>query len=178
MKNEDRLQRLTPRQKDCLRLVARGLQSKSIARELGISPLRVDKHISDSRKILGVSDRAEAARLLGVWEQQGMALNDAWPRGAPLSGLPSTPDLLSNSHDDDAEDSMVADALMLGTTRKSFRNDNGGTGSLELTSPPGRRRDNNLGISWSVALLVALAAFIVAAGSIASLLLSLSQSDR
>ena len=64
----DRLRRLTPRQKDCLRLARPGYPSKSIARDLDISPLRVDGHIGDAKRVLGLASRFEAARLLRSWE--------------------------------------------------------------------------------------------------------------
>lgn len=38
---------LTPRQLDVLRCLARGLQDKEIAVELGISPTTVRKHVGD-----------------------------------------------------------------------------------------------------------------------------------
>jgi FixJ family two-component response regulator len=40
-----RFDRLTLRQKDCLRLVAQGYTSKEIGRELGISYSTVDNHL-------------------------------------------------------------------------------------------------------------------------------------
>ena len=55
--------RLTARQKQCLRLVASPATSKQIARELGISSHTVDEHIREALATLGVSDRMEAARL-------------------------------------------------------------------------------------------------------------------
>jgi DNA-binding CsgD family transcriptional regulator len=56
--------RLTERQKECLRLVARGYTSKEIGRQVGISPATVDNHVRAALDTLQVESRAEAARLL------------------------------------------------------------------------------------------------------------------
>ncbi|MES2058132.1 MAG: helix-turn-helix transcriptional regulator [Pseudomonadota bacterium] len=60
---ESRFDRLTLRQKDCLRLVAQGYTSKEIGRELGISYSTVDNHLLAATQALGAGSRAEAARL-------------------------------------------------------------------------------------------------------------------
>ncbi len=64
----ERVAKLTEGQLDCLRLVAQHLSSKEIAVELGISPHTVDQRIRQSLHTLGVSRRAQAARLVS---QQG-----------------------------------------------------------------------------------------------------------
>jgi DNA-binding CsgD family transcriptional regulator len=61
----ERVDRLTERQKECLRLVGNGFTSKEIAPMLSISPATVDNHIRAALEILQVTGRAEAARLLG-----------------------------------------------------------------------------------------------------------------
>jgi two-component system, NarL family, nitrate/nitrite response regulator NarL len=53
--------RLTPRQEDVLRLVARGLANKEIAEELGMSPSTVRVHVTALFKSLGVENRTQAA---------------------------------------------------------------------------------------------------------------------
>ncbi|WP_232494451.1 helix-turn-helix domain-containing protein [Novosphingobium kaempferiae] len=68
--NEALLQRLTPRQRDCLRLVANGYRTKEIAIKLGISVGVAYKHISSACQTLGVPARGQAARYLALWEQQ------------------------------------------------------------------------------------------------------------
>lgn len=60
----DALQRLTERQKDCLRLVAQGYTSKEIGRALALSPSTVDNHILAAVQLTGALSRGEAARLL------------------------------------------------------------------------------------------------------------------
>jgi HD-GYP domain-containing protein (c-di-GMP phosphodiesterase class II) len=52
---------LTPREVEVLRLVARGLATKQVARELGISPRTAGHHVENLYAKLGVSTRAAAA---------------------------------------------------------------------------------------------------------------------
>ncbi|WP_313516647.1 response regulator transcription factor [Pseudomonas sp.] len=58
-----RLQGLTPRQQDVLRLLTAGLSNKEIARELDISPFTVRLHVSSLLQALGVASRTAAAAL-------------------------------------------------------------------------------------------------------------------
>ncbi|MEI9903975.1 MAG: helix-turn-helix transcriptional regulator [Asticcacaulis sp.] len=70
---EDRIlavQALTPRQREILRLVARNLQVKEIARELGISERTVKTHTDAARRRLGVATSREAARLVMAYEAE------------------------------------------------------------------------------------------------------------
>jgi DNA-binding CsgD family transcriptional regulator len=67
-KQKDRLRRLTPRQKDCLRLVAHGLKSKEIGPRLGISHVTVDNYLRTAIELLGVADRYKAAHMLVMHE--------------------------------------------------------------------------------------------------------------
>lgn len=57
------LPRLSKRQEDCLRGVLELKSAKQIARDLGISPGGVEKHLKSCRQKLGVSTTANAARL-------------------------------------------------------------------------------------------------------------------
>lgn len=66
--NRGDLQRLTETQKTCLRYVYEHLTSKDIARLLKCSPHTVDTHIRSAQKILNVSSRFEAARILRAFE--------------------------------------------------------------------------------------------------------------
>ena len=59
-----RIDRLSPGQLDCLRLVHQHLSSKEIAGELNISPHTVDQRIRQALQILGVERRTQAARLV------------------------------------------------------------------------------------------------------------------
>jgi DNA-binding NarL/FixJ family response regulator len=51
---------LTPREVEILRLLARGLLNKEIARRLGITPKTVGNHIEHIYAKIGVSSRAAA----------------------------------------------------------------------------------------------------------------------
>lgn len=70
------IERLTPRERECLRLVAEHLHSKEIARRLRISQHTVDGHLNEARRRLGVASRRDAARLLVAWEGLKTPLND------------------------------------------------------------------------------------------------------
>lgn len=67
--DEKKLDRLSERQKDCLRLVAAHLTSKQIARELGVSRFTVDQRLDSARRTLGVNSRKEAALLFAKLER-------------------------------------------------------------------------------------------------------------
>ena len=58
------IQRLTERQKDCLRLVAQGYTSKEIGRALDLSPSTIDNHILTAVQSMNANSRSEAARTL------------------------------------------------------------------------------------------------------------------
>lgn len=66
---EDRFEGLTEAQRTCLRLVARGLSSKEIARETDLSPQTVDQYLSKASALIGVASRREAARQFQSYEQ-------------------------------------------------------------------------------------------------------------
>jgi DNA-binding CsgD family transcriptional regulator len=67
------MDRLTPRERDCLRLVDEHLSSKEIARRLGLSKHTVDWHLDKARRRLGAADRYEAARLVSPRNQAAAA---------------------------------------------------------------------------------------------------------
>ena len=57
------LERLTPREREVLVLIARGLANKRIALELGVSEKTVKAHVGHVLAKLGVTDRTQAAVL-------------------------------------------------------------------------------------------------------------------
>lgn len=57
------VEKLSEAQKECLRLIAAGLELKEVARELGISPNAVVERLRNARRTLGVGTSREAARL-------------------------------------------------------------------------------------------------------------------
>jgi DNA-binding NarL/FixJ family response regulator len=58
------LDALTIRQREILQLVAQGLSNAQIAKNLFLSESTVKQHLRAAYKVLGVSDRKEAARLI------------------------------------------------------------------------------------------------------------------
>lgn len=62
------IEQLTARERDCLRLVARGMSSKEIALQLGLSPLTVDGYLKEAVRTLGAASRRDAARMLAAHE--------------------------------------------------------------------------------------------------------------
>jgi two-component system, NarL family, response regulator LiaR len=59
--DEGPLDRLTPREREVLELIGRGLSNKRIARELQLSEKTVKTHVSHVLAKLGVTDRTQAA---------------------------------------------------------------------------------------------------------------------
>jgi DNA-binding CsgD family transcriptional regulator len=77
--------RLTERQKECLRLVAQGLETKEIARLLGLSPAAVTERLRAARTIFGVGTSREAARLLQRLESETYNRFGDMPPGLSLT---------------------------------------------------------------------------------------------
>ncbi len=59
-----RTDRLTDRERECLRLVHAHMNSKQIARRLGIKPSTVDRHCENAARKLNAAGRVDAALLL------------------------------------------------------------------------------------------------------------------
>lgn len=80
-----KLSALTPKERECLRLVARQHSSKEIARELGISKASVDTYCNRARAKLGVPNRRAAAQLMLALEgeQAAAPASVAPPIGQP-----------------------------------------------------------------------------------------------
>ncbi len=81
------LDKLTDRERQCLRLVHQGFESKEIASRLGISTDRVNKLNGSAMRKLGVSRRAIAARLLLANERPRIGVAEANPTHLP-GGMP------------------------------------------------------------------------------------------
>lgn len=88
------IEQLTARERDCLRLVGRGMSSKEIALALGLSPLTVDGYLKEAVRTLGVSGRREAARVLASYETASPPAEIVPPQN--LGGDP--PDLAETVH--------------------------------------------------------------------------------
>lgn len=64
----DESKRITEAQRVALRLVAQGYESKEIARRLGVGHHAIDKRIERAVRVMGATDRKEAARMLAIDE--------------------------------------------------------------------------------------------------------------
>jgi DNA-binding CsgD family transcriptional regulator len=85
---DDRVARLTEGQRECLRMVYRHMETKEIARILGISPDGVAQRIKTAMRILGVQRRRDAALILATAE--GTASYP--PQVHPSRGIAMAPD--------------------------------------------------------------------------------------
>lgn len=73
--------RLTARQSACISLVADGLSSKEIARELGISPSTVDNHIATAMRQFGFPNRTAVAKWYAEYRDSAYRENQAHNAG-------------------------------------------------------------------------------------------------
>ena len=65
----ERVDKLTPKQRECLRLVLGGDEIKEIAHKLAMTPDAVTERLRAARRTLGVNSSRDAARLFAVYEQ-------------------------------------------------------------------------------------------------------------
>lgn len=103
----DRLDRLTEKQRDCLRLIGRGFRGYEIAQRLGISETAVTERLRDARRTLDVPSSIAAARLLEGYEAQTIKAGDNFSglvpqapsdrKAVPGSDLESPADLLQEA---------------------------------------------------------------------------------
>ncbi len=98
------LQTLTDKERQTLRLILRGHDAKSSARELGLSVHTVNERLRDARRKLGVTSSREAARRLLAEE-------------AP-SAAPATPELLGDKALGDASAAPSDAPMMASATRR------------------------------------------------------------
>lgn len=94
-------EKLTPREREILRLIAAHLQSKEIARALGLSPKTVEMHVLSARRRLSGMSRRDAALAFVAWEG-GDPGNDYRKRPddlAELSAGPLSEREIGNDHD-------------------------------------------------------------------------------
>ncbi|WP_443747871.1 response regulator transcription factor [Asticcacaulis solisilvae] len=76
-----RVEALSERQKEILRLIAQHLQAKEVARVLDISESTVKTHTDAARRRLGVASSRDAAKLLVAYEAKGAAEGGILPEG-------------------------------------------------------------------------------------------------
>jgi len=83
-------EKLTPREREILRLIAAHLQSKEIARALNLSPKTVEMHVLSARRRLSGMSRRDAALAFVAWEG-GDPGNDYRKQPDSLAALPDLP---------------------------------------------------------------------------------------
>ncbi len=83
--------RLSPREEQCLRLVAELATSKEIAAALDIEPGSVDVFIKRAMKKLGAADRRTAARMLAAQNESNLVPKVGTPHTPVLGTTTSTP---------------------------------------------------------------------------------------
>lgn len=96
--------RLTGGQRDCLRLVFQHMTSKDIARTLGVSPHTVDMRLRTAMRMLGVSSRIDAARLLVAEEGEGKAYQPLIYQSPEIAAAPVSTTLASPVQSSTADD--------------------------------------------------------------------------
>lgn len=165
---DDRLSALSQRQRECLRLVAQGLEAKEIGRTLGISDLTVKNHLSAARAILGVARSIEAARLLAATEAAATRIDPPHRAraddGAGTSRTGTPPGIADRSYLDVEEPGQSE-------VPAAFSGIRDGSGiappraPAEWSSLPATRRGlrNDLGIGARLAIVVLLTVLLIAA---------------
>jgi DNA-binding CsgD family transcriptional regulator len=159
---DDRSAGLSPRQLQCLRLVARGWEAKEIGRELGISDLTVKNHLSAARAALGVARSIDAARIVAARDAAAGA--DA-PDDRAAAGAPGTSawgrigDRVYSGLEAAGRSGTTADGGLADASDLSF--DRGVR--MLLPFPTRRGQRNDLGIAARLALMVLLTVLLIAA---------------
>lgn len=130
----DLVAQLSDGQRDCLRLVYNHLTSKDIARILNVSPHTVDMRLRTSMKLLGVTNRIEAARLLVQEETRlGLAPDGYQPLiyQSPDMEISPNPDILGPTASQ-ASDAATGFDPTTATASKLVRSDIG----PDVSGPP------------------------------------------
>ncbi len=96
---------LSQRQKEILRLITQGHQTKEIARLLDISESTVKTHTETARQRLGVATSREAARLLQAYESASPLLLEGGGPSRPMGGNEAIVSSLQSAHT--ADDTAV-----------------------------------------------------------------------
>lgn len=86
------LDRLSPRQRECLRLVYQRRNTKEIAASLGLAPGTVASYITEAIALLGARDRRHAAEILHGSENTPQ-FSDPSGMGPPSARVDTDPDV-------------------------------------------------------------------------------------
>jgi DNA-binding CsgD family transcriptional regulator len=105
---------ISARQLQCMSRVAKGLTSKQIARELGLSPSTVDNHVQAVVERLGVANRLDAARVI-------VSMQDT--RSDPADCIDQTSVHAEDTDDHNREETFkLAQLPTVGGRRNGFKN--------------------------------------------------------
>ncbi len=118
-------EKLTPREREILRLIAAHLQSKEIARALGLSPKTVEMHVLSARRRLSGMSRRDAALAFVGWER-GDPGSDYRKQPDSLAALPDTPPSdreIGSDHDRVPPVEIDAQAIMSEPDQRNWRHD-------------------------------------------------------
>lgn len=137
-------QRLTPRERECLRLVHQHFSSKAIARRLGLSRHTIDDHVDKARRKLGAADRFEAARMLAGLERTLPSVSGPGPFGM-VEAAPVTPASPHAEADPPPSETLDADRVPA-------------PDAPAIAAPRNRSRRNTLSIPARVATILGIAA--------------------
>jgi len=149
---DDRVSRLTDKQRECLRLVDDHLSSKEIAPLLSITPEAVDQRLKTAVRVLGVASRFEAARLLArhegrAYQQTVYEASDVAILPLPPTNPPSAGDEHESGLGEDREDYEPPASFERGSSK------------LPLPMERGKRNDLSLAqrLTWVVVIAIGAA---------------------
>jgi DNA-binding CsgD family transcriptional regulator len=152
----DRIDRLTDKQRECLRMVYRHMETKEIARELGLSPDGVTQRIKTAMKTLGVDRRRDAALILA--KAEGL---EPYPRQVYSSrDIASAPEpaMLATSTEGERQSGSSGEAMR--EEQSAFRAA-APSRSPALPLPIGGARPNDVGwqtrLAWIAGIAIGIA---------------------
>jgi DNA-binding CsgD family transcriptional regulator len=145
-------EQLTPREKECLRLLLTPMRAKEVARTTGLSVNTVNEHLKSARRKLGTSDSWSAAQMLRALEDPTNS-SDTNKSGSPSGAILNQ----DNSTDTSAFEPVVVGSSLLPFATKG-------------------RPWNDLNIGWRLAWPFVLFGIIaIGAGAIMAVASELSQ---
>jgi DNA-binding CsgD family transcriptional regulator len=153
----NRVARLSEGQRACLRMVYRHMETKEIARTLGISPDGVAQRIKTAMRILGVNRRRDAARILA--EAEGSISYP--PLVNPPWDIAATPEPVMIALPNEGERRLYGEPSGIGLREEQVAFETGfPPPSPMLPLPMGGARPNDVGwlkrLAWIVGIVVAV----------------------
>lgn len=175
--------KLTTRQRDCMREVSKGYMTKEIARRLGMSPGNVNKHVFAVRQRLGGISRFEAARLFTEWEGRTAENHGVYslsPHPVPLSEHRDSGSI--GLADDHAEGPATQESVETELAEEQrpylFRKPRFSFLNLLPLRLDGRRANDLNTLNTMIVIAILIAVLLVSAGSAVSLLFAFNRLTR